>query len=285
MRYRAGPFLVSLQTDCPGVISLLADLYPVSEVIAGDRIFDFHIAVTRVPGLRRWWRPQVRFAVDRLVPFEPYPLDHAFPLLEWGLNWCIAMRAHQYLMLHSGAMERGGAALILPATPGSGKSTLSAALAFRGWRLMSDEFGLYDWESRTLVPLPRAVPLKNRSIEVIRHFAPEAYLGPVFPKTRKGDVAHLRPPAESLRRQGQPAEPRWLVFPRYEEQVRGGAALETITRDLAFTRLAHNSFNYHLLGQTGFEALVGLVRRCECYSLVYRDLDDAIARLDEVCSF
>lgn len=283
VRYRTGPFLVNLVANFRSLLTLLADLYPQGEVVAQEAIFDFHVSMMRSRGPRRLWRPQVRFSIDRLSPFEPYPFDHAFPLLEWGLNWCIAMRAHQYLMLHAGAVERGGKALVLPATPGSGKSTLSAALAFRGWRLLSDEFGLYDAKAASLLPLPRAVPLKGRSIDVIRAFAPEAHLGPVFPKTRKGDVAHLRPPGDSLRRQQEPAAPRWVVFPSFRQGSGSGATLEAIPPDVAFTRLAHNSFNYHLLGRAGFEALVGLVRRCECFSMVYSDLDRAIACLDEAC--
>jgi predicted ATPase len=43
-------------------------------------------------------------------------------------------------MLHAAVVEKNGKALILPALPGSGKSTLSAALAMNGWRFLSDEF-------------------------------------------------------------------------------------------------------------------------------------------------
>ena len=46
------------------------------------------------------------------------------------------------LLLHAG-VERDGLALICPPS-WSGKSTLTAALSLRGWRLLSDEFGAFD---------------------------------------------------------------------------------------------------------------------------------------------
>ena len=271
-----------LRTDDPSLVALIADLYPTTPVFTDDQIVNFRIRMRRAPGIRGQWKPQIRFFLDEKPPFEPYPLDHAFPLLEWGTNWCIALRSHQYLMLHAAVVERGGKAMILPATPGSGKSTLSAGLAWRGWRLLSDEFGLVRRPQGDLLPLPRAVPLKNESIAVIRDFAPEAFLGPLFPKTRKGDVAHMRPPGDSLPRQQEPAEPRWIVFPRHR---RGHPVrLQPIPASLAFTRLAHNSFNYRLLGEVGFRALAALIRRCDCYSFEYGDLEAATTFLTQLAS-
>ena len=278
LSYRTGPFAVSLETDDPTLRHLLASFYPGCALDARQTVHNFHLRMTRVGGLRRWWRPQARFFTDAESPFEPCPRDHSFPFLEWGLYWCIATRAHQYLMLHAGALERGGQALLLPATPGSGKSTLTAALTLRGWRLLSDEFGLYAPDAGHLVPLPRAIPLKNRSIAVIREFAPEASLGPVFPKTRKGEVSHLRPPVASLRRQHEPAIPRWVVFPSF--QAGHPLALEPLTKSHAFTRLAQNSFNYQLLHAAGFTALERLIRRCDCYSLRFGELEAALGGLN-----
>lgn len=283
VRYQLGPFAVALDTDDAPLVAILGEFYDPVRLEPGQGITSFHVQMRRVGGLvRRWSRPQVRFLLDGPSPFEPYPLDHAFPLFEWGMNWCIAMRAHQFLMLHAGVMERGGRALVLPASPGSGKSTLCAGLALRGWRLLSDEFGLCELSSGLMIPMPRAVPLKNESIAVIRNFSADAYLGPRFPKTRKGDVVHLRPPADSLRRQHEPARPTLIVFPRFEP---GSAVqLRPLAPSEGFVSLAQHSFNYQFLGGDGFMALTALVSRCICYSLVFGALDAAVAALDDLCS-
>jgi HprK-related kinase A len=255
-------------------------LYPETEVVEGNGIAHFHIELRRPRNPRRWWKPQIRFLLEGSSIFEPYPLNHALPLLEWGLNWCIAIRSHRFLMLHAGVVERGNRALILPASPGSGKSTLTAALASRGWRFLSDEFGLVDPQRCDVLPLPRAIALKNESIAVIRDYAPELFLGPVFPKTRKGTVSHVRPPGDSLRRQRETAAPTWIVFPRFHRGA--STTIKQLPPGAAFNRLAHNAFNYRLLGETAFLTLESLVRRCRCFSLAFGDLDSACAALDAI---
>ena len=81
--------------------------------------------------LRRHLRPQAILRCDGRVPFKPLPMAQAMPMLEWGLNWVISSHAHDCLVLHAAVVERDGQALVLAADPGSGKSTLCAALVHR----------------------------------------------------------------------------------------------------------------------------------------------------------
>lgn len=282
--FRTGPFTVRLHTNLAQVKALLSWAYGgvIDPSLAQNELIDLNVIVTHAPGLRRWWRPQAIFGLENDTPFDPYPATHAFPLLEWGLNWSIATRAHQYLMLHAGALARNGRGLILPAMPGAGKSTLCAAMSRAGWRFLSDEFGLVDHQTGDLHPLPRAIPLKNRSIDVIATRGLADDIGPRFENTRKGTVAHLRPPGASLNRQHAPARPTWVIFPRYI--ANRGLRLSRLDKSLAFTRLAQNAFNYRLLGGSGFDCLTRLILDCHCATLEYSDLDDAIEAVDELTS-
>jgi len=240
---------------------------------------DFKINLSPHGMIHRFWRPQVQFWLDGKAPFQPFPRDTALPFLEWGLNWCVATHAHQYLMLHAGVVEKNNQALILPAWPGSGKSTLSAALCQRGWRLLSDEFGLLQPKNGLLAPFPRLVALKNESIAVFRDFAPDAVMGPEYPKTRKGTVCHLRPPTDSIERDQETARPRWIVFPKF----RKGASmhLRPVEKTEAFVTLSGHSFNYDLIGLRGFQAMTGLIDACDCYTFEYGgDLEQAVAQLN-----
>ncbi len=239
---------------------------------------DTHIDIRRATGLRRWLRPQVVLWCDGQQPFEPFPADSPLPLFEWGCNWQIAHRLNDLLLLHAGAVERDGLALLLPAMPGSGKSTLTAALSQRGWRLLSDEFGAFDPLAGVFRAVLKPIALKNQSIEVIRAFAPQARFGPEFPKTRKGRVAHLAATADAVRRRHEPARPGAIVLPKWE----AGSATrwEPLAEHVAFPALAFNAFNYTVLGEAGFQAAVHLMRVCPAWQLVYSDLDDALATID-----
>jgi HprK-related kinase A len=238
---------------------------------------DLHVRIRRARGLRRWFGPQVLFVSDGDSPFEPFPADTALPLLEWSGNWLIGRRMNHVLLLHAGVLERDGRALVMPALPGSGKSTLTAALSLRGWRLLSDEFGAYDPDVRGFVAVLKPVALKNQSIDVIRRFEPAAELGPEFPKTRKGTVAHLAPQAAAVCRRAEPALPGAIVLPRWE--AGSATRLLPIGEQVVFSALAFNAFNYSVMGEIGFGAAARLTRLCPAWQLVYGDLDDATAAL------
>jgi len=276
---RLGPFIARIESPIPAVAQGLTQLWAEAAVVE-EGFADFHVRLAPPAGLRRWLRPQVIFELDGVSPFLPLPREQAFAFLEWGLNWCVANHAHQYLVLHAAAVERHGGVAILPAPPGSGKSTLCAGLIARGWRLLSDELTLLSLATGEVAPLPRPVSLKNESIEVIHRFAPDALLSAPCHDTTKGSVAHMRPPATSIARDDEAAPPAWILFPRF----RAGAPLEVAPRGRAQTFMAvvDNAFNYHVLGGAGFDAVAALMDRCTCFDLTYGDLGEAVAAVDRI---
>lgn len=270
-----GACVVRLHGANPGFVHALQTVYGNFPFCDDKDFADFHVRLLPGRGVRRVLRPVVRFSIDGVEPFEPFPADSALPLYEWGVNWCFGQRFNQYVLLHAGTLADQGRAIVMPAVPGSGKSTLTAAMMLSGFRLLSDEFGVLDPHTACLRPMLKPVALKNKSIEVIREFSSSAVIGPVFPKTRKGDVAHLAPDLTSVLARHESARPALVVFPQY----RDGASLELtqLAPEHAFARLAFNSFNYALLGPVGFHAVADLVEACPAYALRYSRLDEAIS--------
>jgi HprK-related kinase A len=275
-----GRFVVHIRSSIPALARSLHFLYAQYPLEGSGCFADLHVGVTPPQNLRRWIRPQVVFFFDEQPPFKPLPLSQAVPLFEWGLNWCFACHLNQVLVIHAAVLEKDGHGMILPGAPGSGKSTLSAALVQRGWRLLSDEFALISPRDGSLIPLPRPISLKNESIEVIQRFAPAVAIGPSTASTNKGLVAHMRLPEESIGRSQQPARPAWLIFPRY--QSKADVRFEPYPKARAFMRAAQNAFNYSRLGISGFHTLAGLVEACSCYDLMYGDLAEAMKVLSSL---
>ena len=271
---QTGAFVTCVKTTIARVADGIALLYADYPVIERGEFADFHINLHQAGGLRRWFRPQARFDYDGMRPFKPLPLDQAFPMFEWILNWCVSSNAHRYLCIHAAVVEKDGHAAILPAPPGSGKSTLCAALVSKGWRLLSDELTLVRLGSGELVPLPRPISLKNASIDIIRRYAPTSVFSPVVDDTAKGSIAHLKAPAASVVRAGERARAAWIIFPQYAAGA--SARLEPIAPARAFMQLAENSFNYSLLGAGGFEAMAAVIDSSQSYHFTYSVLDDAI---------
>lgn len=279
--FRTGVFTACLHTSLEHVTSSFALLYG-DYALSETGYADFHVEVRPPRGLRRWLRPQVDFIADGASPFAALPRDQGFPMFEWGLNWCVSSNAHYYLMIHAAVIEKNGRAAILPAPPGSGKSTLCAALINKGWRLLSDELTLIRRSDAQLVPLPRPVSLKNASIPLMKAYAPNAVFSPSVSDTVKGTVAHMKAPAASVERADETALPGWIIFPRYE----AGAplTLTPVPRTRGFMRVADNAFNYVELGAEGFNALASVIRQSDCYDLHYSSLDEAVAAFDGLAS-
>ena len=280
LRLRVGPFIARIASSLTDIERSLRTLYAFHTVEPGVDGAHFSLCVDPPPTLRRFIRPQVQLTFEGHEPFLPLPRSMAAPMLEAGLNWCVGTFAHQYVVIHAATLERGGRALLLPAPPGSGKSTLCAALMCRGWRLLSDEFALLDPQSRVLQPIPRPVALKGPSIALLKAWSPDAWLGPEVDNNEGERVAYLRPPAESVRASATMAVPGWIVVPTFE----AGAPpiVESMSRARALVHLADNSFNYNLHGRIGFECLASIADIAPCVTLRYSALEDGVQAVDRL---
>jgi HprK-related kinase A len=230
--------------------------------------------------LPRWLRPQAAFSFDGMQPFKPLPRDQAFSMLESGLNWCVSTQAHHYLVLHAAAVEKNGLAVILPAPPGSGKSTLTAGLVLSGWRLLSDELTLVDRKTGQIQPLPRPISLKNESINVIRQFSTDAYINRASRITTNSMVAHMRPPRESVRRQHETARPGWFVLPKWETD----AATQFTPRSQAqaLMQVTQAAFTHNDLGEEASRLVSARFDQIPCLDFRYSHLQEAVDAFDQL---
>jgi len=276
--WQVGPYAIRAVTDLDDVAAGLRFLYASFPVLDGEQIVDAEIRVRRKPLVPR----RVSIDVDGEIQYDWLPRRLVVPMAEWALNVCVFHRSHRYFMLHAAVVERDGRAAMFSGRAGSGKSTLCAALVHRGWRLLSDEVALIRPADGRIQPVPRPVGLKEESIQIIRRWAPQAVLGPEWPRTAKGTVAHMLPPAESVDRAGEAPRARWLFFPRFEAGATAKA--HEVSKARALLRAAGDAFNYSVLGRTAFETLAGCIDGCDCFELVFGDLGAAIERIESIVS-
>jgi len=258
----------------------VSELYPSTlvDVPRPDIVYDFCLNVRR-----KWTGLSNPYHVTSgQKHFRMADRKQLLPVFEWGFNWCVASFQHQYLAIHAAVLEREGQALIMPAPPGSGKSTLCAVMMQEGWRLLSDEMCLIDLESHQINPFVRPVSLKNESLELIAKWYPAARIKQITPGTTKGTVGYLLPNEASWQNFTQSATPAWVIFPQYvKEQI--DIALNPISKADAFMHLAHNSFNYNVLSEKAFDCLSRVTQLTQAYRLEYSDIDQAIAELNKLC--
>jgi HprK-related kinase A len=280
MTVRIGCFSILIQVPAreSELIDQIVELYGGYPQGSLDEVPDFQIALRSRTTL--FLRRRLQADLSGHVRYPAAPLGLGLPMLESGLNWLVWTSLARFLLLHAAVLEHRGSAIILPGPSGVGKSTLCAALAARGWRLLSDEVAMVRPQDGRLQPYPRPISLKNESIGMIARRVPAARFSRRFDDTAKGTVAFMRAPPEAIARAGIPAAPRLVVFPRYA----GGAPLELAPLEKAetFMRLIGHSSNYLTLLETGFETLATLVESCEHYALSYGALDDAVSAIEDL---
>ena len=276
-----GTFSVSIRSDIATLARGLRQLYADFPVLdRRDTYVDFEVEVCAPTWLRRFLRPQVILRCDGRIPFKPLPLDQAMPMLEWGLNWVISSHAHDHFILHAAVVERDGRALVLAADPGSGKSTLCAALVHSGWRLLSDELALVSLSDGLIDPIVRPISLKNASIDIVRALGPEVVISETCHDTAKGSVAHMRPPTASVEAMDQRVRAAMLVFPKFG----AGSPLRSVAEGPAhaLVELTRHAFNVSVLADAGFEALCGFIDAVHSYRIEYGSFDQVIPEIERL---
>ena len=274
-----GAFTTHLRITFSSLADEFAEMYARYPLEEPPGIDDARVRVTLEGGPLRLGR-RMAVAATETKTMEAVPVERAFTAMETALNWSAASSEVAPLIVHSAVLERDGRALIMPAASGSGKSTLAAALAWRGWRLLSDEIAVFSFEDASLRPNPRPVSLKNRAVDVIAAFEPRASFSRLFRGTLKGDVAYMQPPSEAIVRAQEPAAPGLVVAPLYAEGA--PTTLKQLDRVAGFRTLVDSSLNYASMLHTGFEMFTSVVERCGLYALTYSDLDSAIVAIDRL---
>lgn len=268
-----GAFTTHLFIDIPSLVDEFAELYADYPLEDPPGIDDATVQVTGGP----WWRRlrgRMAYGSTDSSAVDPVPVERALTSMETALNWSAATSDVAPMVMHSAVLERHGRALILPAASGSGKSTLAAALAWRGWRLLSDEMAVFSFENASVLPNPRPVSLKNRSIDVVRAFDPRARISRLYRGTHKGDVAYMYAPADAIARAQEPARPALVITPLWHEGA--DTSVVRLERADAFRTLVSSTINYSALLRVGYDMMVAVTERCATYALTYSDLDSAI---------
>lgn len=270
-----GPFSTIVRSRHPAIGTELLTLYADFPARLIAPFAHFHVEIGTRPPPAGIIRPQARFLIDGFEPFKPLPAIQALPLFEWGLNWAIATHIPDYMIIHAAVVARNDDAIVMPGVPGAGKSTLCAALVASGWRLLSDEFALFEPRSLALHPIPRPISLKNDSISIISRRWPEAWHSRPVKNTTKGTVALFRPPGSSVRAMSLTAHARWIIFPRYSPEH--ALEFDEIGRARALASMIEHIVNFAELPKKHFDVLDRLFSRTRTANLVYSDLDEAIA--------
>jgi hypothetical protein len=232
-------------------------------------------------GARRATAEAHEFVVQRRGPFVEVMLDgtvahrsrHAGSAIDWILWKASAealARIDDLILIHAGAVAWRGRAVLLPAPPDSGKTTLAAALTAAGFAYLSDEAAPIDPFSRRVVPFPRALWLESASVEALDRFLANGE----GERVRRNGTSHVAPGDLRRGRVGAPVRIRHIVFPRYTEGAR--TELIPLSRAEGVVEIGRNAFNLDTFGSQGIDVLASVVRGADVHRLSVGDLGTAV---------
>lgn len=187
----------------------------------------------------------------------------------WHLNQRVMLDTRSHLLVHAGAASLDGRAVVFPGDPDAGKSTLVAALVADGFSYLSDEAAAVDLDTGLVCPYPRAMALERGSWPLLPALQPAADAA-----GRTKDLWLL--PADQVRL-GSTSEPRRcaaVIFPRLCPGT--PARLTPVSRAASMRRLARRATNLAVLGESGFHAILSLVREATCWELELDGVDAAV---------
>lgn len=278
------PFIIRLRSQSQQLAQYLMQFYQQHCFSTEPQVVHFDIELKAESWWRQWFAPQVRFYQSQQAPYLAMPRSHSAILWEWGLNYCIAAKCHQYLTIHAAVVAKNGQAVVIPAPPGSGKSTLCALLCCHGWQLLSDEFALIDLSNQQVQALPRPISLKNASIEVLQRAVSAqgiaAQFSQRFSGTSKGEIKLLSLPAQYHADSQQTYPIKHIIYPHYHSQQT--FSWQPLSAAQSLMQLVENSFNFALLGQAGFDCLASVVEDCQHWVLDYHDVTQVIAQMEQL---
>ena len=232
--------------------------------------------------------PGARWNTDQLETFiyrNREPLSHAPRLSFLGplvksILWTSAINAHPFLFyIHAGVVGSGSNCLIFPAAPGSGKSSLTAAMVDRGFRYFSDEVALIETPEFDVRPMPLAFCAKRSGWDVMARYFPRIMDVPMHRRFDGKDVRYVAPPPERVQhRSGRVSH---IVFPKYEANKE--TRLTLVPRADALRRLMEEclALRTHLSVEL-VQKMIDSLSRIDCYALTFSSLDEAVGLISNV---
>lgn len=202
-------------------------------------------------------------------------LHHAL----WDVHGIVPRWSRDFLFVHAGSVAREGRALLLPAPPGRGKSSLVAALLRRGFEYLSDELGALDPVSGRAYPFPKRLALDPAALRffpgLIDRLQDRETSGVALGKryARPEDLgADVAAPTSVDR----------IVF--LGPQRRGRPRLTPLVAAEAVERLAASCLNLYRYRERGVILLSRVASAAEAFELSGGDPNDLATTLDDLAS-
>lgn len=193
-----------------------------------------------------------------------------------SLVWQTAINAHSFFLdIHAGVVGNGKICFLMPAAPGCGKSTLTAALVHSGFEYFSDEVALLHEGDLWVEAVPLANCIKDTGIEITSQFYPQLESLKLHYRGDGKRVRYISPLADVIPPPGTRRPVGAIIFPQYlpDEET----SLKQISKIEAMVLLEQECLIIGTyLDRNKVADFLKWIDRTPCYRLITTDLHEAV---------
>ncbi len=274
---RIGILSVEVTVACrsSGVIEVLKDLFhffPVEIGEAGATGPDFEVRV-RDGSYSSFCDGEMLIETDCPAYFTAW--------LEFRIFEELIHRESDHLLLHAGAAACRNRGVVLPGDKGCGKTTFTACLVRDGFSYLSDDTTALSLETGKLIPLPRALHIKNSGMASALFSNGTIRLASYDGVSGRYPACYALPQARQVAK--GPVEPVCVIFPCFRPGKR--TSLRPLRGSRAAVLLARQAQNLSDNMQRGFESIAGLADKTPAYSLDYGHVNQAVKCVRDLLGF
>ncbi len=221
------------------------------------------------------YKGRITLCRDRIPALFCDRLDQLAPNAK-GLVWQTAVNAHDFFLdVHAGVVGDGKQCYLMPASPGSGKSSLTLALTYHGFEFFSDEVALLFEEDFQVESVPLAACIKNTGLETMLHYYPQLQHCQQHYRSDEKFVRYLQPPGSSTPPHGTKRPVGAIIFPKYDPSTE--TRLTPLSKTDALLKFIQECLVIDTrLDKNRVAKLLNWIEKTPCYELITTDLEDAV---------
>jgi len=201
------------------------------------------------------------------------------PMVHGNLMLAAYRRSHCLVALHAAAIIANDRCVLLAGVPGSGKSTLTAALLANGFGFCADDTALLTPPPIRVRGVPSRLGLKEGSWPVVRELWPELDSLPVHCRADGKRIRYLMPDDVMSAAPSDAAQTAHvLVFPHY--QPGSPTVMQPLRRADALLKLTESGYDIpDIINDNVVSALIDWMTSLDCYDLRYSDMQEAVSQV------
>lgn len=190
----------------------------------------------------------------------------------WEITRLAVEHSPRHLVIHASAVARDGRAIVFPAAPNSGKSTLATMLVEAGFDYLTDEATAIDLATGEILPYPKPITLDPGTQRLLPHLDPHGLPG----ASTKWRIAPTMLRRDAVADRAMLAH---IVLPHHEAGADNTlVAANTID---AVVQLLSASFNLSALGHP-VDDVTALASRCSVHTLRHDGVEGPVAAIESL---